>query len=100
MALSAAQVTFAGQFGLGCVTSTALTLPTQDVTGLPGSPNMALVRCEGQSVRWRDDNTAPTAAVGQLLNVGDVLMLDNSNISRIRFIQTAATATLNVNYYA
>lgn len=100
MSTQALQTTFAGQFGLGCVASTALTLPVADTNGMPGSPTKAMIRCEGQPVRWRDDNTAPTAAVGQLLNVGDVLKCDASNISKIRFIQTAATATLNVNYYA
>lgn len=79
--------------------STGLTVPTvSNQTGIGGTPSVALIIVEGQSVRWRDDGVAPTASVGMLLPVGTVFMYDG-DLTRIRFIQTAATAILNVSYY-
>ncbi|WP_036012781.1 hypothetical protein [Robbsia andropogonis] len=74
----------------GPTTSTALTVPT--------GARIALLQAESQSVRWRDDGTAPTAAIGMQLLVGPVLEYDG-NLSAFRVIQTAATAILNVSYY-
>ena len=71
--------------------STALTVP--------GGATMALIVSEAQAVRWRDDGTAPTASVGMPLAVGTSLSYDG-DLKAIRFIQQAASATLNVSYYA
>lgn len=76
-----------------------LTVPARDSLGRVGSPTVAYIRCEGQAVRWRDDGVAPTASVGMNLNVGDVLEYDG-DLKSIKFIQEAATAKLNVSYYA
>jgi hypothetical protein len=76
---------------VGMVASTALTVPA--------GANVALITCEGQAVRWRDDGTAPTAAIGMELQIGPALFYDGT-LSAIRFIQEAATATLNVSYYS
>ena len=78
--------------------STGLTVPTTDVSGLVGSPVTAYIRCETQSVRWRDDGIAPTAAVGFPLSPGDMLAYDG-DLKRIKFIEQAASSTLNVVYY-
>lgn len=91
-------INFGSQMGLACVTSTALTIPTADPLGVNRTPSMALVRVEGASVRYRDDGTAPTASVGMNLNIGDVLKFDG-DLTKLRFIQQSATATLNVIYY-
>lgn len=79
--------------------STGLTVPATDVNGLIGSPVTAYIRCETQSVRWRDDGIAPTAAVGFPLSPGDILMYDG-DLKRIKFIQQSASATINVVYYS
>lgn len=71
--------------------STALTVPHPDVA-------YAVITCDVQAVRWRDDGVAPTATVGMPMQPGDVLRYDGP-LDRIRFIQTAAGATLNVSYY-
>lgn len=71
--------------------STALTVPT--------GATMALIVADTQGVRWRDDGTAPTASVGMPLAVGVSLSYDG-DLKAIRFIQQAASATLNVSYYA
>ena len=79
--------------------STALTVPTNDVAGIVGSPVAAFIRCETQGVRWRDDGVAPTASVGFPLSPGDVLVYDG-DLKKIRFIEQAASSTLNVVYYS
>ena len=68
---------------------------------LPSVPTgalRALVQAEGQSVRWRDDGVAPTASVGTLIYVGQLFEY-TGDLSAIRFIETAASAKLNVSYY-
>lgn len=69
------------------------------MTTIPGGSTLAVIQCQGQPVRWRDDGTAPTASVGMLMNVGDVLKYDGP-IDKLRFIETAASATLNVAFYS
>lgn len=72
-----------------------------DSTGLtvPSGATLALIVPETQNVRWRDDGTAPTSSVGMPIFVGASLSYDG-DLNRIRFIQQAASATLNISYYA
>lgn len=76
---------------VGLAAATALTVPA-------GS-TYAVITTQGQAVRWRDDGTAPTAAIGMELLVGQALNY-NGSLAAIEFIQEAATATLNISYYA
>ena len=76
--------------------STGLTLPT---VPLGIMPKMAVIHCESQAVRWRDDGTAPTASVGMQLPVGGELIYDG-DLNAIRFIEEVASAKLNVSFYA
>jgi hypothetical protein len=71
-----------------------LTVPTS------GFPTYALIQCETNPVRWRDDGTNPTASVGNLLSVGGVLKYDGplANFKAIR--QGGADGTLSVSYYS
>jgi hypothetical protein len=75
-----------------------LTVPIRDANGMSCKPSFALITPLTQGVRWRDDNTAPTAAVGMPLLAGVTLQYDG-DLSKIRFIETAASAELNVTYY-
>jgi hypothetical protein len=75
---------------IGLAAATALTVPT--------GANYAIICTESQDVRWRDDGVNPTAGVGYPLAVGSELEM-TSNLAAIRFIQQAATATLNISYY-
>jgi hypothetical protein len=51
-------------------------------------------RLETAQIRWRID-TAPTASVGTLLEVGDVLELSRiEDVQRVRFIRTGTTSGL------
>jgi len=69
-------------------------------TGLtiPAGAVFARVIPETQAVRFRDDGTAPTAAVGMPIAVGAYYDLDG-NLAKYQFIQQAVSATLNVVYY-
>jgi hypothetical protein len=64
----------------------------------------AFVTVEGQSVRWRDDGVAPTATVGQLAVVGSSIYYKiggaSGPLSAMQFIQTGATASLDVSFYS
>jgi hypothetical protein len=87
--------------------STTVCLGYQQITSLsastaltvPSGATLALIVPETQNVRWRDDGTAPTASVGMPIFVGASLSYDG-DLKNIRFIQQAASATLNVSYYA
>lgn len=50
---------------------------------------------EGNSVRWRPDGVDPTSSVGFLLTAGTSYCF-TGDLSKLRFIQVAASATLNV----
>ena len=75
-----------------------LTVPTLAPDGSNQKPTFALIICETQGVRWRDDSTAPTASVGMPLAAGVPLQYDG-DLNKIRFIQQTASAKLNVSYY-
>lgn len=76
-----------------------LTVPTTDLNGLSCRPVIAIIVPEGAAVRWRDDDTAPTASVGMPLAVGVTLQYDG-DLTKIRFIEQAASAKLNITYYS
>jgi len=82
---------------LGCqqITSLASAAPFASV---PTGAKLAVVTPEVQPVRYRDDGTAPTASVGPLLYPGLVWSYSGA-LSAIQFIQTAASATLDVCFY-
>jgi hypothetical protein len=77
----------------------SLTVPQKDLSGLAGTPRIAIITPEGQGVRWRDDGVAPTASVGMPLAAGVTLQYDG-DLSQIQFIQQASTAALNITYYS
>lgn len=60
----------------------------------------ALIVCEGNAVRWRDDDTNPTATDGIPLEPGGILQYD-ALLEKLKFIRSgAADGTLHVSYYA
>ncbi len=87
--------------------STTNCLGYQQITSLsasaaltvPAGATRAIITAEAQGVRWRDDGVAPTASVGMILPVLVTLSYDG-DLNRIRFIEQAASAILNVSYYA
>lgn len=77
----------------------ALTIPT----GM--KPTHAIIQVAANSVRWRADDTAPTATVGILVAAGTNIefmdpMIDYSGlINFIRFIGISGTATIEVAFF-
>jgi hypothetical protein len=65
---------------------------------IPAEAEIAVIAAETQNVRWRDDGSAPTDAVGMPLAAGRD-MLFTSKLSAVRFIEETASAKLNVSYY-
>ena len=66
---------------------------------VPTGATAALIRVETTSVRWRDDGTAPTASVGQLMLTTDQPLWYPGVLTALQFIPTASTSTLDVTYY-
>lgn len=79
--------------------SSSVGLTAANYDGTSFKARKALIQATGQSVRWRDDGTAPTASVGMVLAAGDSLVYEG-DLSAIRFIQTTNSAVLNVSYYS
>lgn len=78
----------------GLSTAKGLTLPASS-----SNLKFCQIQAESQAVRYRDDGTSPTATVGMMLAVGQLLEYDASNVKALKFIEQAASAKLNVTYY-
>lgn len=66
---------------------------------IPTDAKIAMIQCETQNVRWRDDGTNPTASVGMIMTTtGDVLIY-NGDLQAIKFIEVTTSAKLNVVFY-
>ena len=76
----------------------SLTVPQKDLSGLAGTPRIAIITPEDQGVRWRDDGVAPTASVGMPLAAGVTLQYDG-DLSQIQFIQQASSGIIDVAFY-
>jgi len=66
---------------------------------VPIGANIAVVRTEAQSVRWRDDGTAPTSSVGIPMLTADPPYVFSGDLAVLQFIQVTSGAILNVSYY-
>lgn len=60
---------------------------------------VALIQAESQTVRWRDDGVAPTTTVGNRLFADDTLIY-TGDMNALKFIEEAASAKLNIAFYA
>jgi len=65
---------------------------------VPDLARFALIEAEAQGVRWRDDGTNPTAAIGMPLSAGSTIWYVG-NLEDIKFIEDTAGGILNVTYY-
>ena len=79
--------------------SVGLTVPVRDLNGMSCKPAIALIVAEGAAVRWRDDDVDPTASIGMPLAIGVTLQYDG-DLGKIKFIEQAASAKINISYYA
>ena len=71
--------------------ATSLTVPT--------GANKVVIRGETQSIRYRDDGTSPTATIGQLILTTDLPLVYSGTLSTLKFIETTASAKINVLFY-
>ena len=65
---------------------------------IPTGATVAFLSCEGSELRYRDDGTAPTTAVGMPLYAGQTMEYSGT-LSAIQFIQASSGGILNVAYY-
>lgn len=87
--------------------STTVCLGYQQITSLsaatgltvPVGATSALIVASTQYIRWRDDGTNPTGSVGMPL-LTDTYFSYDGDLNRIKFIEQASGAVLNVSYYA
>lgn len=66
---------------------------------VPAGAKIALIRCQTQNVRWRDDGSNPTASVGMQMLPTDAPFPYDGELSAIKFIEETGSAKLNVCYY-
>ena len=76
-----------------------LTVPILTPDGTSSRAVFAIIVAEGAAVRWRDDNTAPTASIGMPLAIGVPLQYDG-DLNKVKFIQQAGTGIINISYYS
>ena len=100
------QTTFVSDRSLGYAQSGAVDASTlisslsfAGVAGIPAGTSLLLIQPETQAIRWRDDGTAPTAAVGYPLAVGANLEYTGSRLGELRVISQVAGAIVNVVAY-
>lgn len=72
--------------------------PSTGATPIPDGAIKALIQPEAQDIKWTDDGTTPTTTIGNLLKVNTVLEYEG-DLAKFRFIEVAASAKVNVNYY-
>jgi hypothetical protein len=71
--------------------------------GIPNGAQYALICNEGTAARWRDDGTAPTTTVGQILGTGTatapICAGFSTTLSALQFIAESGSAVLDVSFY-
>lgn len=88
--------------GIGCTASKLIIQPTANP---PYDPNRRAIEAfftnETAQIRWTIDGTAPTAAVGHLLEIGDNLIIQGYQaILAFRGFRTGgSSATLKATYF-
>lgn len=79
---------------------TAVTLASLLPGGVvPPGTCMVLITPEAQAIRFRDDGTAPTTAIGFPLAVGTSLQYTGGNLPGLRLISQTAGAIVNIALY-
>lgn len=78
-------------------------LTTSSAQGLtaPTGATIAVITVSGNAIKYRDDGTAPTTTLGVTLPVttSGLPFIYQGTLSKIQFISTTGTATLDILYY-
>jgi hypothetical protein len=59
-----------------------------------------VIQVETQNVRWRDDGTDPTAAIGFLLAAGKTMIVHRPQFATFKLIEVAASTVVNACAYS
>ena len=81
-------------------TAVALTSCSGGIPTTASGMAIVSITVEGANIRYRDDGTAPTAAVGIPLLQGQNLPYSGSNYTALSFIAQSGTATVDIGFYA
>ena len=81
------------------VSNTAITLTASVYNAGGVSPGMAVVVLTGDNIRVWSDGTAPTAAVGQLINANAFFLCGYESIAQFKAIRQTTDASMSVQYY-
>lgn len=74
------------------------TLTAATALTIPEGARCAIISAQTQAVRWRDDGTSPTAAIGIPLAAGaDFFYV--GKLAKLKFIEQVVGGVLNVAYY-
>lgn len=84
---------------LGSAIQLGVTAPSTGPTAIPAKATMCVISVEGAAIRWRDDGTPPTASIGMPVGNGQSLSY-SGDMTALQMIQQAASATVNITYYA
>ena len=82
---------------LGCFQLTSLATATNLPTP-PAGAKLVNLTIESEGVRYRDDGTAPTASIGELLQPGGPWPYSGT-LTAIQFIQVGASAVIDGCFY-
>ena len=63
-----------------------------------GNGRVALIQALNQNVRWRDDGTDPTDAIGMRIHAGETIFF-TGDLQKFRVIEETSGAELNVSTY-
>lgn len=77
----------------------AATIASKIGSAIPAGTVQILIIPEAQAIRWRDDATNPTAAIGQPLAVGAELRYTCRAFAQLAVISQVAGAILNCTFY-
>lgn len=84
---------------LGYTQQTVTSLVASTLT-IPSGSQMAVVEVETAAIRYRDDGTAPTTAVGTpVASAGSVVICGLGIMTNWKAIASAANAKLNTSFY-
>ena len=89
-----------GATPLGYQQISAATLATATKLTVPTGAVVAVAQVDTAGVRWRDDGTAPTGAIGMQLSTGGTIAFGGASMTAVQFIlATGGSPVLNVSYY-
>jgi hypothetical protein len=88
-----------GAMPLGYQQISAVTLATATSLTIPTGAVVAITQVDTAGVRWRDDGTAPTSAIGMQMLTGATVAFGGGSMTAVQFITVSGSPVLNVSYY-